>query len=82
MAKPKAAEPEGQKENSKSFDVTLKLRHAEFIERMAAQRGETPARTIEYCVRQIYARDPYKAGAVSPQGSAPLVDRPPTGKAA
>lgn len=74
-------DPEGQRDNRKVFEVPLALRHAEYIERLARQRNETPERAIEWCVRQIYAHDPYKAGAVNPSASAPLADMPPRGHA-
>lgn len=57
---------------SGAVSVALEPRHREWLSRAAANAGRTTEKHLEWIVRQAYAADPTKAGAVDPMAGSGL----------
>ena len=62
--------------DGKKFEVSLKFRHAEWVEAMAKMTNATTAQIIEQCVRQVFSKDTTKAGKVTESGTMLQHDNP------
>lgn len=62
--------------DGKKFEVSLKFRHAEWVEEMARLTNATTAQIIEQCVRQVFSKDATKAGKVIESGTVLQHDNP------
>jgi len=65
---------------TKTFEIKLQFRHAEWITRAAEAYAMSEEQVIEQAIRQAYQRDPYKAGATAVSGSILKHDNPHTQK--
>ena len=54
----------------RKFEVELQLRHAQWIDDKIRQTGQTASKVIEFCVRQVFAKDPTRPGRsnLGPEG--------------
>lgn len=69
LAEPVHRNPPPKAEPDRTFEVTLKSRHADWLERMAyyeslirREKNYSPSRYLELLVREAYAADPTKGG--------------------